>query len=776
MQNSLSKKLALGFFLILLVSFIIAGGVGVYMFNNMIQSDLQRDVVHDLDAADVIYQNHLERIEDSVVYTSSFSRICDPLIDDDPELLRQNLVEIYNDKFRYRLDILTVTDKNGVVIARARNPGVYGDSKIDNNLIWYALNGATISSTEIMTHEELLKEDRMLADLAYMEFTDTPRAKPRPESFSDSGMVLIVATPIYDNYGNVIGVLYGADLINRDYKIVDKVKNALYKDETYGGRDMGTATIFQEDFRISTNVPTDTGERAITTRVSQEVNEAVLERGEYWKDRAFVVNAWYVTAYKPIANFDGGIIGILYVGILEKPYKDAGYRILIAYFAFLFSGFILSLFISRYYAGTITRPINKLIKGTEAIAKGEFETIYVGTRDEIEQLADAFNDMAMNLQKTMGELVSSKKEIETIFESISDVASAQGMDMKIMFANRPAKELYGGDIVGKFCYQIYEGKDQVCDDCPAIESLHTGNVKRVVHCHVDDNGNPSYHEVTGSPLKDENDITIGILAIRRDVTEQKMLENELRESYRNLKDAYEELQQMDRMKSELVANISHELRTPLTSIKGYTELMQDGMLGDVTDMQTKSLGVMLRNVERLTRLITNILDLSRFEYMEHEVSIVKLNHVIEDVVADFSKEAMDSGISIKTEIEDNLTLDADEDRLIQVFANLMENALKFTDSGGTVTIKAYMENNYNIHIEVSDTGIGIAEDKLERIFDRFYQVDSSSTRKFGGTGLGLAICKKIIERHNGTIWAQSTLGEGSVFHIILSIVQPESNK
>lgn len=767
MQSSISNKLLLAFLVILLASFFIAGGVGVFLVNNMVKTNLQDDVVHDLDAADVIYQNHIAHVEDAVVYTSGFTRIRDPLINNDTATLREEIVNIYNEWFRYELDIFTVTDSNGIVVARARNPSVYGDSVIDNPLIEFALNGVTVSSPEIMSREELERENKSLAVQAYMEFTRTPKAKPRPEKNSSSGMVLMAAAPIYDDKGNVIGSLYGADLLNRDYKIVDEIKNALYKDETYSGRDVGTATIFQEDFRISTNVPTDTGERAITTRVSQEVNEAVLEGGKYWEDRAFVVNAWYVTAYKPIRNFNDDIIGILYVGILEKPYIDAQFNILGIYLLFLSLGFILSMIIARYYGNNITKPIYELIRGTEAISRGEFKKIDVGTKDEIGKLADSFNDMAVDLQQTMGELISSKNEIETIFESMSDVASAQDKDMKIIFANKQAKKIYGEDIVGRFCYNIYEEKNKRCEDCPAYNSMETGDVMRVVHSQQNLDDIVSYYEITGSPLRDEHDRIIGTLVIRRDVTEQKTLEDQLRESYENLENTYKELQKMDKIKSEFVANISHEIRTPLTSIKGYAELMLDDSLGPITDMQKKSLKVVLRNINRLTRLITNVLDMAKFDYEELEITNLNLNDIIDYCIADFEKVAENKQIRISTEIVDNLTLEGNEDRLIQVFANLTDNAIKFSEIGGEILLKAYHDKDDHIHIEIKDSGIGIPDNELDKIFDRFYQVDSSPTRKFGGTGLGLAISKRIIELHNGTIWVESISGKGSIFHVVL---------
>jgi signal transduction histidine kinase len=203
--------------------------------------------------------------------------------------------------------------------------------------------------------------------------------------------------------------------------------------------------------------------------------------------------------------------------------------------------------------------------------------------------------------------------------------------------------------------------------------------------------------------------------------------------------------------------------------------MLDDSLGPITDMQRKSLAIMLRNIDRLSRLITNVVDLAKFDYEEFDISNISLNNVIDYCITDLERIAENKKIRITAEIEDNLILEGNEDRLIQVFINLLENATKFSKTEGEILIKAYHEDNNLLHIEIKDSGIGIPEDELEKIFDRFYQVDSSSTRSFGGTGLGLAISKKIIELHNGTIWAESKLGKGSVFHVILPAKQPKQN-
>ena len=161
-----------------------------------------------------------------------------------------------------------------------------------------------------------------LAERAFILPIPTPKASERPGEEGNSGMMLKAAVPVLDGTGRLLGVLYGGMLLNRNYQIVDKVRDLLYGEGRYNGKEMGTATIFLGGLRISTNVRNEHGDRAIGTRVSDEVYEAVIRKGQLWEDRAFVVNDWYITAYEPIRDISGKIVGILYVGMLEAPYID----------------------------------------------------------------------------------------------------------------------------------------------------------------------------------------------------------------------------------------------------------------------------------------------------------------------------------------------------------------------------------------------------------------------------------------------------------------------
>jgi signal transduction histidine kinase len=239
----------------------------------------------------------------------------------------------------------------------------------------------------------------------------------------------------------------------------------------------------------------------------------------------------------------------------------------------------------------------------------------------------------------------------------------------------------------------------------------------------------------------------------------------------------EELKELDRMNSDLLANVSHELRTPLTSIKGYVEYMMEGKLGPVSPKQEKGLSVVQRNLDRLAKLINALLDYSLMD-AERMVLTIKpfdLNQVARQVVATLASELEKRELQFITDIPEHLPLVwGDKDKLYQVLENLTINAIKFTETGGKITVSAvpYQKDEKTwIELRVSDTGVGIPRLELHRIFDRFYQVDATSKRKYGGIGLGLAIARSIVEAHGGTISAQSVENKGTTFIINLPAFQ-----
>jgi len=247
------------------------------------------------------------------------------------------------------------------------------------------------------------------------------------------------------------------------------------------------------------------------------------------------------------------------------------------------------------------------------------------------------------------------------------------------------------------------------------------------------------------------------------------------ESYKKLHKAYEELETLDKMKDEFISNVSHELKTPLISIKGYGELLYDEKQGSLLDEQRKSLEAIIRNADRLTRLINSILFISRMQAgkIEFHFEPVYLEDALGISLSDYKSTIEKKQIAFEKVMPKVSMIRGEKDRLIEVINNLLDNAIKFTPTGGKISIKAWDEAE-NVHITVSDNGIGIPKEIIPKLFMRFYQVDASASRKYGGTGLGLYITKTIIDIFRGKIWIESEPGKGTAVHVLLPIAKEGS--
>jgi two-component system NtrC family sensor kinase len=398
MKISLKAKLVISFLAVIVICGLIATLVAVRLIGNGIISQAQDRVRTDLNSARHIYQDEIREVEAVLNLSAQRFFIKDALLEKNVEKLKRELNEI---RKRESLDILTLTDENGKVILRARNPSVDGDDWAHDELVSQVLSDKkVVAATTIVTREELLKEHPSLAEQARIQFVHTPKAKPSTETEQTSGMMIVAAAPVFGYDGSLIGVLYGGNLLNRNYQIVDSIKDIVYQAVKYKGKDIGTATIFQGDLRISTNVKGEDGGRAIGTRVSQEVYEQVLVKGLPWIDRAFVVNSWYIAAYEPIKNIKGKIIGILYVGILEQKFADMRQRAVAMFLGITLAGMIVALIASSFLANGVLQPIRLLVSASHRWANGDLDYRVKTTRkDELGELAQTFNLMASSLKE-----------------------------------------------------------------------------------------------------------------------------------------------------------------------------------------------------------------------------------------------------------------------------------------------------------------------------------------------------------------------------------------
>jgi len=343
MKIPTKTKLALIFLAIACFIGVVTSVVVNSLITNQIISEAQERIKEHLSTARWVYESKIRDIDRTIRWTSIRHVLKRALNEKNVSPIQNELLELMAEE---GLDFLTLVNRKGDVIFRFHNPGISGDSLIHDPFIKEALEKKAVSGTQVLPGDVLLKEGEKLYERASIAPVPTPKEKLTKKVEETTGMVLKSAYPVIDFNGQVIGVLTGGILLNRNYEIVDRIKNIVFKDVKYKGKEIGTATIFLDDLRISTNVMDKTGKRAIGTRVSAEVYEQVLGKGLPWVQRAFVVNDWYITAYEPIRDIQDHMVGILYVGILESKYALMKERLILLFFLFSMSGMLVALAIS----------------------------------------------------------------------------------------------------------------------------------------------------------------------------------------------------------------------------------------------------------------------------------------------------------------------------------------------------------------------------------------------------------------------------------------------
>ncbi len=272
---------------------------------------------------------------------------------------------------------------------------------------------------------------------------------------------------------------------------------------------------------------------------------------------------------------------------------------------------------------------------------------------------------------------------------------------------------------------------------------------------------------SGVPIIDEEGNLQGYRGVHKNITDQKKAEKALKEANKRLK-------KLDRLKSDFVSMVSHEIRTPITIMKEGISLCLEGIAGELTDMQHELLSGTLQSVFRLQRLVTELLDLSKIEdgNLELHRSTIDLGDVAQQVQNDYKNQAADKRIRLHLSIpSEPVSVHADRDKIIQVFHNLVSNAIRYTESGGDVWIRVEDTREKEIVCSVSDTGIGIAEENMRDLFSKFKQFGQPKGTDYKGTGLGLAIAKGLVEKHGGRMWVESEPGKGSTFYFSIPRVK-----
>lgn len=415
MQLRFQTRQLLGFALVVGLMGTLTIWSGYTFMNRIILSEAQLRVVMDLNSAWVAYREELTELR-YIVSDAAHGQLL-PLGTDPTAEPRRTAAVLATLQKANRLDFLTLVDRHQHIVATSYSLPT-GDLYRTDRVIERALAGEPSFGTVLLSADELQQESPQLAAQAYIPLVATERAVYTDRQSEDRGLAMEAAVPLRDASGIVQAVLYGGILLNKEVELVDNIRRAVFGEVTYDNKPVGTVTIFLWDVRVATNVMQADQTRALGTRVSEDVYRRVLDEGKRYVDRAFVVNDWYLSAYDPITDPAGQVIGIVYVGLLEKKYLAyssswAGQFLLISLGAML-----LSVIIALYLARTFRRPLQQLVGATRELAAGNLSArVHIRRASrETTELAAAFNAMAENLERRSTELSQASERLRWAYQ------------------------------------------------------------------------------------------------------------------------------------------------------------------------------------------------------------------------------------------------------------------------------------------------------------------------------------------------------------------------
>ncbi|MEH7122768.1 ATP-binding protein [Bacillus sp. JJ1532] len=410
--------------------------------------------------------------------------------------------------------------------------------------------------------------------------------------------------------------------------------------------------------------------------------------------------------------------------------------------------FIVILLLGSRMTTRYTKPIEAATKTAIELAKGNYRArTYEDHNNETGMLSASINVLARNLQDMRKTQEMQQDRLSALIENMGSGLILIDSKGFISMLNRTYKEIFNVnpiEYMNKLYYEVIEYGEIVS----LIEEIFMTEEKVKKQIIIPLGSGRRHFEVYGVPIIGTNDVWKGVLLVFHDITDIKKLEQ---------------------VRKDFVANVSHELKTPITSIKGFSETLLDGAMEDKQSLEA-FLKIILQESDRLQSLVHDLLDLSKIEQQNFNLSIQSYNiaDTLEEVIAILDQKAAEREISLMIEKEnDPILIEGDADRLKQIFLNLINNAVTYTPNGGSVSI-SLKESQSKVFIKVADTGIGISKEEIPRIFERFYRVDKARSRNSGGTGLGLAIVKHLVEAHKGNVSVESKIGEGTTFFIELN--------
>lgn len=454
---------------------------------------------------------------------------------------------------------------------------------------------------------------------------------------------------------------------------------------------------------------------------------------------------------EPILSSQGenNVIGVIYLeSSLENVYSQLS-KINEIFYKGSIIAMLISILVGVLVARAITKPIVEMQKQALTMARGDFsQKVKVYGQDEISQLANTFNHLNDRLKHSLATTEKEQRKLRSVVENMSEGVIATDSKGEITLVNEAAGKLFNRNpngMISKNILQLLNLEDKIEN----IEELQ--EVGSLV-LDFSDEDEIFFVRANFSAIYDENQEDIsGYITVLSDVTEEEKIEQE---------------------RKEFVSNVSHELRTPLTTLSSYIEALNDGAWRE-PELAPKFLKVLQNETDRMIRMVNSLLQLSRIDSKELALNReqVEFTRFMNDIIDRFEMNLKpEQNITFVREIpEDTFYVWIDRDRMTQVLDNIISNAIKYSPNGGKITFKIEKRIR-QILVSVTDEGIGIEYDQLDKIFNRFYRVDKARTRELGGTGLGLAITRELVEAHYGRIWANSKVGEGTTIYFTLPLM------
>lgn len=479
-----------------------------------------------------------------------------------------------------------------------------------------------------------------------------------------------------------------------------------------------------------------------------EVKDAFAGRTGISERYSFTLNKRLLYVAIPILE-DERIVGVVRAA---KPAVELDRALGSVYLQLGLQGFVVALLAGAlilYVSHRINRPMSQLHAASIRFAEGDLDhRIDIPSGQDFADLADAMNNMAAQLQDRIDAVTRQKNELEAVLSGMAEAVLVFDSGERLERINRAAAQLFQIDPdrmkgrsvqevirntdLHRFVRKTFEGSGSVEGDIVIL-----GNPDRFLQAH-------------GTILWDGHGDRKGVIVVLNDVTRLKNLE---------------------RIRRDFVSNVSHELKTPITSIKGYLETLKDGALDD-PEAAHRFLDIIIKHTDRLSAIIEDLLSLSRIEQASEKTGITlvrgSVNDVVEAAVKACENRAEEKEINLTLECDQGLVATINATLLEQAVINLVDNAVKYSEQGQTVAVEARRVGT-DIAVKVVDHGCGVSREHLSRIFERFYRVDKARSRNKGGTGLGLAIAKHIAEAHRGRIEVESSIGDGSVFSIVIPV-------